>query len=193
VNPKPAELLSQFASGDADAGPDLLRAYVPAIEALALAGTLNTEGAEEVVAATVQDVLAHLSEAGNTAELLALVEESARTKIHEWVQAGEGKSTEIVAIPAEVAERARGKGLDLARVFGDVPAERSAWMLLEAASWLPARYQTPFLLRYLSGKNYREIAELSGSDPTRVASDLEAARRLYERELTFYLQKQAKK
>ena len=138
-------------------------------------------------------VLAHLSEAGNTAELLALVEESARTKIHEWVQAGEGKSTEIVAIPAEVAERARGKGLDLARVFGDVPAERSAWMLLEAASWLPARYQTPFLLRYLSGKNYREIAELSGSDPTRVASDLEAARRLYERELTFYLQKQAKK
>ena len=193
MNTNPAELLSRFASGDADAGPDLCRAYVPVIEGLALAGTLSPQGAEEVIAVTVQDVLARLPEAGNTAELLALVEDSTRTKIREWVQSGEGKSSEIVAIPIEVAERARGQGLDLTAVFGDVPAERSAWMLLEAASWLPARYQTPFLLRYLSGKNYREIAELSGSDSPRVASDLEAARRLYERELTFYLQKQAKK
>ena len=192
MSARPAELLSRFASGETDAAQDLCRAYLPVIEGLALAGTLSPEGAEEVVSATLADVMARLPEVGSTAELLALVEESTRTKLSEWVQASEGKSSEIVAIPIEVAKRAKGQGLDLAAVFGDVPGERSAWMLLEAASWLPPRYQAPFLLRYLSGKSYREIAELSGSDSDRVASDLEAARRLYERELTFYLQKQAK-
>ncbi len=189
----PAELLSRYVSGDAGAAPVLCRAYLPVIEGLALAGTLSPDGAEEVVSETVKEIMVRLPEAGTTPELLTLVEESTRTKIQEWVQASEGKSSEIVAIPPEVAERARGQWLDLAAVFGDVPGERSAWMLLEAASWLPPRYQAPFLLRYLFGMSYREIAGLSGSDTERVASDLEAARRLYERELTFYLQKQAKK
>lgn len=193
MSTRPAELLSRYASGETDAATELCRAYLPVIEGLALAGTLSTDGAGDVVAAAVKDIVSRLFEAGNTAELLALVEESTRTKIREWVQASEGKSSEIVAIPLEVAERAKGQGIDLAAVFGDVPGERSAWMLLEAASWLPPRYQAPFLLRYLSGMKYREIAELSGSDTERVASDLEAARRLYERELAFYLQKQAKK
>jgi len=193
VTARPSELLSRFTSGDDEAGQDLCRAYLPVMEGLALAGTLNPEGAEEVVAATARDVMTRLREAGNIAELLALVEDSTRNRIVEWVQGSEGKSSEIVAIPIEVAERAKGQGLDLGAVFGDVPAERSDWMLLEAASWLPPKYQAPFLLRYLSGKNYREIAELSGSDSDQVASDIESARRLYERELTFYLQKQAKK
>ena len=193
MNTRPAELLSRYALGETEAATELCRAYLPVIEGLALAGTLSPDGAGDVVAATVKDVVSRLSDVGSTAELLAVVEESTRTKIREWVQASEGKSSEIVAIPPEVAERAKGQGIDLAAVFGDVPGERSAWMLLEAASWLPPRYQAPFLLRYLSGMKYREIAELSGSDTERVASDLEAARRLYERELAFYLQKQAKK
>ena len=192
MTPRPSELLARFSSGETEAAPDLCRAYLPVIEGLALAGTLSAEGAREVTSATVEDVIARLSEVADPAQLLALVETSTRTKISEWVQAGQGKSSEIVAIPLEVAERAKGQGIELAAVFGDVPGERSAWMLLEAASWLPPRYQAPFLLRYLFDMSYREIAELAGIDSEGVASELEAARRLYERELAFYLQKQAK-
>jgi DNA-directed RNA polymerase specialized sigma24 family protein len=193
VTARPAELLARFAAGEMEAAPDLCRAYLPVIEGLALAGTLSAEGAREVVAATVEDVISRLAGIGGPADLLALVEESTRQKIGEWVAAGKGKSSEIVAIPIEVAERARGQGLELAAVFGEVSGERSAWMLLEAASWLPIRYQAPFLLRYLFGLSYRHIAELAGIQSDQVASDLEAARRLFERELAFYLQKQAKK
>ncbi len=187
------DLLRRFSAGETSCAPDLCRAYLPVMEGLALAGTLSTEGAGEVVAAAATEVMGRLTEAEAPAELMAMVEETVRAKIRDWIQSGKGKSSEIVAFPPEVAARALRGGLDLPALFGDLPPDKSAWMLLEAASWLPARYQSQFLLRYLNGKNYKEIADLTGTDEERVLTDLGAARRLYEREIDFYLKKQAEK
>lgn len=187
----PTDLVSRWRAGDSGAGPLVGQALLPVARTLALAGTLDPAGAEEVTRAALARILPRLAEADAATHPAAVAEETTREEVRAWVKAHGGRTTEIVGLPAEAAAKARGPAVRLAEIFGELPPDRAALMLLEAVNWIPEQYQSIFLLRNLEGLDYAEIADLTGHSPREVAQSLSAARKLFERELTFQLRKLA--
>jgi len=189
VKGNPQELLDRHHGGDARAGPALCRRYLPAVRGLALAGTMDAEHAATVAKDALGRLLDRLDEVEESARAITVVEEETREALLRFVREHGSRSTELVGIPADVAARAAGPKLDLPSLFEEVPPEKSAWMLLEGATYLPDKYETVFLLRYLEGMGYQEIGELVGQSAREVGNTVAAARRLYDRELGFHLRK----
>lgn len=191
MNPAPTELIPRWRAGDAEAGPLLGHALLPIVRSTALAGTLDPAGADEVTRNALARILPRLAEPDADERASAIAEETTREEARAWVKSHGGRTTEIVGLPAEAAAKARGPAVRLADVFGDLPPDRAALMLLEAVGWLPEPYQTVFLLRHLEGLDAPDIAELTGHSTQEVTTSLTAARKLFERELTFHLKKLA--
>ena len=191
MSPTPRELLARHTEGDPEATPALCRRLLPVARALALAGTLTDEGAAEVAGAALRRCAERLAEADSPSRRLPLLEETVREQLRAFVRKQGGRTTELVAIPAERAAAVRGATVDLEAVFGEFPPPTAARMLLEASGWLPEQYQAVFLLRHLEGLGYGEIAELTGSTAAETGRTVAAARKLYERELVFHLKKLA--
>lgn len=191
LTPSVATLLGRFKNGDRGAGPALCRAYLPAIRALALAGTLDPAAATTVAERALAGFRDRLPEARDAARLLGAAEESAREEIRKMTRESGGRTAYLLGLPAEVAARPRGPLVHLPDILGDQPPERAAWMLLEATTWLPVHSQVLFLLRYLEGLSYAGIADLAGISERDVGGAITAARRLYEREFNLHLKKLA--
>ncbi len=183
------DLLRRLQAGDASAAPALVRACLPAVRSLALAGTLDPARAGEVARRALERILARVHEARDASRLLAIVEEVTREEVRGALKGSGGRKAHLLGLPASAAEKAKGPVLSLPAVLGAEPPEKASWMLLEAASFLPPRSQALFLLRYLEGLSYGEIADLTGTTTREVGTGLAAARRLYEREFGNYLRK----
>ncbi|MHC4473598.1 MAG: RNA polymerase sigma factor [Planctomycetota bacterium] len=191
MSPVPSEHLQRLRAGDDRAAADLCGHFLPVVHGLALAGTLDPVAAEDVARATLTRLVERLPEVEHAKQLLPLVEELTREQIKEKLRETGGRFTQLTGLPAELAGRAKPPEPDLEEVFGDLPPERAAWMLVEASTFVPAHQQAMFLLRYLEGMSYEEIAEFTGTAVDEVGKALTAARRLYERELLFHLKKLA--
>lgn len=189
MSASPAALLDRLRGGDAAAAAALARTYFPVFRVLALAGTLDGEGAAEVIRKGLAVFRDRLGEAATARDLLPLAELLAREEIRRWLRRKGGRRSEVVGIPVETARRVRGPTVAFEAAFGDLPPESCAYVLLEAASWLPEAYQAPFLLRYLDNQPVETIAELAGIPVRDVGTSLAAARRLYEREIVFQMKK----
>jgi hypothetical protein len=186
-----ATLLQRFKDGDRTAGPMLCRAYLPAVRAIALAGTLDPLAARTVTERSLLALRDGLPEVQEAPRLLPLAEEVTRTEVRKMTRESGGRSAHLLGLSAEAASRPRGPLVHLPDILGDQPPERAAWMLLEAATWLPPHSQVIFLLSYLEGLDYGEIANLSGTSAREVGNAITAARRLYEREFNLHLKKLA--
>jgi DNA-directed RNA polymerase specialized sigma24 family protein len=187
-----SDLIRRHRTGDTTAGPAIVRAYLPVVRSLALAGTLDPTRAAEVTGRVLGRLLSRAGEARDASRLLALAEEGARDEVRQEVKGSGGRRAYLLTLADSPAARPSGPGMRLPEVLGGHPTDRTAWMLLEAASFLPAHSQAMFLLRYLEGLGYPEIADLAGVSAREVGAAIGAARRLFERELDLYLRKLAK-
>jgi DNA-directed RNA polymerase specialized sigma24 family protein len=191
LSPVPSEHLQRLRAGDEGAGAALCRHFLPAIRCLALAGTLDPEVADEVVTSTMSRLLERLPEVESPKRLMPLVEEVTREQIKGKLRETGGRYTQLAGLPAEMAARAKPGEPDLTEIFGELPPDRAAWMLLESTAFIPAHQEVLFLLRHMEGMDYEAIGELTGTSVDEVGKALAAARRLFERELVFHLKKLA--
>jgi len=187
----PSDLLDRYRNADQDAGEALLRAYIPVVRSLALAGTLDPDGAAEVAQRALTHLKSRLGGVDGTKELMAAAEEVTRDEVKEWTQAREGRPAHLIGLSPEAAALATPPRVDLEEVFGALPDRQSSWMLLEAVDFLPDHYKALFLLRHMEGLERKEIGELAGLSEKETATGVNAARRLFHRELAFNLQKLA--
>jgi DNA-directed RNA polymerase specialized sigma24 family protein len=186
------DIIRRHQTGDATAGPGISRAYLPVVRGLALAGTLDPARAAEVAGRALGRLLGRAGEARDAKRLLALAEEITREEVRLDLKGTGGRRAYLLTLADSAAARTAGPGIRLPEVMAGLPAEKTSWMLLEAASFLPTHSQALFLLHYLEGLGYPEIADLAGVSSREVGAAIAAARRLYERELDLYLRKISK-
>jgi RNA polymerase sigma factor (sigma-70 family) len=94
----------------------------------------------------------------------------------------------ILEVPAENASRATA-AFDMASVFEGIDEDRAARILVEQAAGLPAQYEVPFLLRFVEGMSYADIAKVLDVSISDVEDLVDKGRRLHEREVRFHLEK----
>jgi len=94
----------------------------------------------------------------------------------------------ILKIPAEKAAGV-GPGMSMEDILGGMPEEQAAMILAEQAVGLPLQYEVPFLLRFLEGLSYPEIARVLDVEISAVEGLVDRGRRLHERQLRFHLEK----
>lgn len=191
MTPSIDDLLGRAHEGDRDALRDLLLRYHPAVRCLALAGTLATEAAQEANRAALTRLATALPAAERPNRLLPIVEEVTRDEVGKVLAHRGDRPSQMMSLDAEAARRNSGPNISLPELLEGVEPDRAAWMLLEAAAWIPPHHETLFLLHYAEGMPPEEIAALASSPVDRINTDLDAARRLYERELGFYARKRA--
>jgi len=167
------DLVERVRGGDRDAFGDLVRRYLRAAYAVALAGTGDPVDAEDVCQdafVVALERIDSLRDGGHFAAwLLRIVRNQAhnRRRAERVRQAGPLAEAGGVAGPADTARAA-----ELSRV-----RER----LLEALEGLPARQREVLLLHDLDGWKHREIAEALGVPEGTIRAQLSYARRAVRR------------
>ncbi len=94
----------------------------------------------------------------------------------------------ILEVPPESAARAHA-ALELDPVFEGVDEDTIARILVEQAAGVPAQYEVPFLLRFVEGMSYADIAKVLDLSIADVEDLVDKGRRLHEREIRFHLEK----
>jgi DNA-directed RNA polymerase specialized sigma24 family protein len=98
----------------------------------------------------------------------------------------------ILKVPPEKAALA-GPAIEIEPILGELPEEHAGLILAEQSVGVPRQYEVPFLLRFVEGLGYGEIARILDVPIGQVEELVDRGRRLHERELRFHLEKIAGK
>ncbi len=184
-----AEVVARVLGGDVEAYAVLFQKYARVAHAVALARTTRREAAAEVTRKAFEKAYADLERIPPGVRfpqfLLNAVQEIARGYARE---PGRGLS---LLRPRPGEARGAGPALDLRPVLSPMVGEDAALVVMETVAKLPPNYQVPFLLRYLEGMSYAAIAEATDFPVQEVHTAIDGARRLFEREFRFALEKAA--
>lgn len=175
------EIVARVLGGDPEAYPVLFRKYGRLVHSLALARTTRRQAAAELTRKVFEKAYEDLEEMPPETTfrqfLLGILTEASTAYVRDH-----GRSLQMLRVGSREARRA-GAALDLRAVMADLKGEDAALVLLEVLGRLPPNYEAPFLLRFLEGMSYEEIAEATGLPAAEVRTALDGGRRLFEREL----------
>jgi RNA polymerase sigma-70 factor (ECF subfamily) len=179
------EIVKHVLAGEVEEYGLLFQKYGRLVHAMAVARLRDRDQAEEVVKevfTTAYDRLGSISHpVPRVGEILqSLTVEACRQRLR--------KTTAwILRVPPVKAAEA-GKAIDLEKVLGDLPDEDVSMILAEQSVGVPLQYEVPFLLRFLEGLGYAEIARTLDVPISEVETLVDQGRRLFERELRFHLE-----
>ncbi len=182
------EVVKRVLGGEVEEFALLFRKYGRMVRAMAVARLRDQEAAREVVSEVFIRAYERLGSISHPVPRLGEMLQSLTIEIcRERLRDREGTAW-ILKVPVEKAAGA-GLGMDLATVLGDLPEDQAAMILAEQAVGIPLQYEVPFLLRFLEGLSYPDIAKILDVPISEVEGLVDRGRRLHERQLRFHLEK----
>jgi RNA polymerase sigma-70 factor (ECF subfamily) len=180
------EVVKRVLGGELEAYEQLYRKYGRMVHAMAVARLRDRRAAEEIVREVFRKAYERLGSISHPVprfvEMLQnLTLEVCRERILRT-------TAWILRVPRDKAAQA-GPAPDLEAILGELPEETAGLILAEQSAGVPLQYEVPFLLRFLEGMSYSEIARTLGISIREVEELVDRGRRLHERELRFHLEK----
>jgi len=182
------EVVKSILTGEVDAYRLLFRKYGRMVRAMAVARLRDLEAAREVVKDVFLQAYEELGSISHPVPQLGPVLQNLTVEICRERLRDRPAKAWILKVSAEKAAKA-GPGLDLETVLGDLTTDETAMVLAEQAVGIPLQYEVPFLLRFLEGLSYPDIAKVLDVPISEVEGLVDRARRLQERQLRFHLEK----
>lgn len=181
------EVVARVLGGDVEAYVLLFRKYARVVHAIALARTTRLEAAAGITRRTFEKVYAGLESLPGDRPLRQVLVDTAVELSREHVR-DHGRSLQMFRISPEEAKKQSGT-VDLRANLGKMHPDDAALVVLELVGRLPPQYEAPLLLRLVEGMRYGDIGALTGKTAVEVRTTLDGARRLFEREFRFGMER----
>ncbi|MCP3858876.1 MAG: hypothetical protein GY704_04430, partial [Phycisphaeraceae bacterium] len=153
------EVVKKILTGEVEAYGLLFEKYGLMVRAMAVARLRDVDAAREVVQDVFLRAYEHLGSISHPVPHLGGVLQNLTIEVCRERLRDRPAKAWILKVTAEKAERA-GPGLDLEAVLGELPRSQAAMILAEQAVGIPVQYEVPFLLRFLEGLSYPDIAKV---------------------------------